>query len=114
MTNSTFQIVLFFVGFGIGLVCGLINLWLKIVEKSVKLCDFYKFINKFCVFFLGGAAWFILSMRINYGALSSIILIGETVGFIVFWLLFRPFVQIKDNAKNAKPATKNTKKCVKI
>ncbi len=109
MTNSTFQIVLFFVGFGIGLVCGLINLWLKIIEKSVKLCDFYKFINKFCVFFLGGAAWFILSMRINYGALSSIILIGETVGFIVFWVLFRPFVQIKENAKNAKPVTKSKK-----
>ena len=102
MTNSTFQIVLFFVGFGIGLVCGLINLWLKIIEKSVKLCDFYKFINKFCVFFLGGAAWFILSMRINYGALSSIILIGETVGFIVFWLLLRQFVQIKENAKKRK------------
>lgn len=109
MTNSTFQIVLFFVGFGIGLVCGLINLWLIIIEKSVKLCDFYKFINKFCVFFLGGAAWFILSMRINYGALSSIILIGETVGFIVFWLLFRPFAQIKEDAKNAKPATKSKK-----
>lgn len=109
MTNPTFQIILFFVGFGIGLVCGLINLWLKIIEKSVKLCDFYKFINKFCVFFLGGAAWFILSMRINYGALSSTILIGETVGFIVFWFLFRPFIQIKDNAKNAKPATKSKK-----
>lgn len=109
MTNSTFQIVLFFVGFGIGLVCGLINLWLKIIEKSVKLCDFYKFINKFCVFFLSGAAWFILSMRINYGALSSIILIGEAVGFIVFWLLFKPFVQINEDAKNAKLATKSKK-----
>ena len=87
MVNSTFQIVLFFVGFGIGLVCGLINIWLKIVEKLAKLCDFYKFFNKFCVFFLGGAAWFIFSMRMNYGALSSIILIGEAVGFIVFWLL---------------------------
>lgn len=109
MANSTFQIVLFFVGFGIGLVCGLINFWLKIVEKSAKLCDFYKFFNKFCVFFLGGAAWFISSIRLNFGALSSIIFAGEAVGFIVFWLLFRPFARIKSNTKNAKFITRSEK-----
>ena len=109
MVNSTFQIVLFFVGFGIGLVCGLINIWIKIVGKSVKLCDFYKLFNKFCVFFMGGAAWFIFSMRMNYGALSSIILIGEAVGFIICWLLFRPFVRIIENAKNAKSVIKSKK-----